>query len=407
MPVSKMRAISAILLAVSLAIPISAMAQAREWIYQMQPGDNLWNISRDYLADVQNWRKLKKLNNIRNHRRIPPGTRIRIPVTWLKVKPLTARALSVNGDVVASSDKSGQDIALIAGTHLSAGDDVRTGSGASALLEFTDGSRLLLQRNSQLHLESTNAYGSKANVIENRVRLESGRIEAEVPNQNNPNGGFEIRSPAATTGGLGVRYRVNMDHALSRFRIEVIEGNVQVSGAGEGIVVSNGFGTVVTRGQSPQTPLPLLAPPDLSLLPSNVEGLPYELEWPALEGAQAYRSQLRPHDNPATLLADKIHENPRLRIANIEDGDYLLAVRGIDAYKLEGLVAEHQLALSMLSKHTKPTIPSSKSMTKNLDRPPTSRTVSATTVQLSQLLQLLPIVTILFLIIPALTVLLT
>lgn len=401
-----MRSISSILLAVSLSIPVSSIADTREWIYQMQTGDNLWNVSREYLADVQNWQKLKTLNNIRNHRRIPPGTRIRIPVAWLKVTPLTARVLSVSGDVVASSDKSEQDIALIAGTYLSAGDGVRTGSGASTLLEFGDRSRLLLQHNSQLHLESTNAYGSKTKVIENRVRLDSGRIEAEVPNENNPNGRFEIRTPAATTEGRGASYRMNMDHALSRFRIEVIKGDVQVNGAGEEMVVSSGLGTVVTRGQALQTPIPLLAPPDLSLLPSNVEGLPYELEWPALEGAQAYRSQLRSRDNPAALLADKIHEKPRLRISNIEDGVYLLAVRGIDAYKLEGLAAEHQLAFSMFPKHTTPTIPSSKSLANNLARPPASGRTPATAVRMSQLLHLIPLVLILFLIIPALTVLL-
>lgn len=401
-----MYVISLLLLVVALSGPAPTIADNTDWIYRMQPNDNLWNISREYLTDVQNWRKLKKLNNIRNHRRIRPGTRIRIPIAWLKVSPLTVRVLSVTGDVVASSDKSGQDITLSAGTHLSAGDEVRTGAGGRALLEFGDGSRMLLQRSSQLQLELTNAYGSKVKVIENRVRLHSGRIESKVPTASNPNARFEIRTPAATTRGRGTRYRVNIEHTLSRFRIEVIEGEVRVSGAGETVVVSGGSGTVVTRGQAPQTSIPLLAPPDLSLLPSNVEGLPYELEWPPLEGAQAYRSQIRPRDNPETLLKDEIHENPRLRISNIEDGAYLLAVRGIDAYELEGLAAEHRLALSMLPKHGAPTRPSSKSMANELAHPLISAEDPATALQIARFLHLIPLVLILFLIIPAVFVLL-
>jgi hypothetical protein len=386
-------------------MPIATMADANEWIYSMQPGDNLWNVSREYLADVQNWRKLKTLNNIRKHRSITPGTQLRIPIAWLKVKPLTVRVLSLMGDVSASSSKPKQGIAIAPDTRLSAGDEVRTGADGSVLLEFADGSRLLLQRNSQLLLEVTNAYGSKASVIDNRIRLDSGRIESEVPTENNPKGRFEIRTPAATTAVRGTRYRVSAEGAVPVSRIEVIEGEVNVSAAGKTMMVLGGYGTVVTRDQAPQVPIPLLEAPELSLLPSKVEGLPYQLEWPPLAEAKAYRIQLHPADDPGSLLVDETRENPQYQVSHTEDGAYLLAVRGIDANALEGLAAQHRLSLRRVPEPAH-SIPLSESMTNALEQPTGSSLSSHAALNTQGFLYLIPLFVMLLLFIPALFVLL-
>ncbi|MGB5306069.1 MAG: hypothetical protein WBO57_07485, partial [Gammaproteobacteria bacterium] len=37
---------------------------AQEWIYTIQPGDNLWNFYEEYLTDINYWYRLQKLNNI-------------------------------------------------------------------------------------------------------------------------------------------------------------------------------------------------------------------------------------------------------------------------------------------------------------------------------------------------------
>ena len=386
-------------------MPIASMADANEWIYSMQPGDNLWNVSKEYLADVQNWRKLKNLNNIRKHRTIPPGTQLRIPIAWLKVKPLTVRVLSLVGDVSASAGKPKQGIAIAPDTRLRAGDEVRTGANGSVLLEFTDGSRLLLQRSSQLLLEVTNAYGSKASVIDNRIFLDSGRIESEVPTEDNPKGRFEIRTPAATTAVRGTRYRVNVEGTVPVSRIEVIEGEVNVSAGGKTVMIPGGFGTVVIPKKTPLAPIPLLAAPDLSPLPSKVEGLPYELEWPLLVGAKAYRIQLHPPDDPGTLLVDEIQDYPQYQVSNIEDGAYLLAVRGIDANALEGQAAQHRLHLSKAPESALGT-PSSDTMTAGLEQPPRSGPGSNAALNTQGYLYLMPLLVILLLFIPALVVLL-
>ena len=39
---------------------VATVAQAQEWLYTVRPGDNIWNITADYLSSMSYWPKLQK-----------------------------------------------------------------------------------------------------------------------------------------------------------------------------------------------------------------------------------------------------------------------------------------------------------------------------------------------------------
>ncbi len=336
---------SVLLLCLPLFLSLSSTTTADEWVYTMQSGDNLWDLSKEHLDNSGNWLKLQKLNNITDPKRIPPGTPIHFPLAWLKIKPAPVRILEFVGEVNVTSSLSGVAIILKPGITLTSGDEIHTGANGNVLLEFLDRSQLLLQKNSHLIIERQNVYGSSG-VMETRVRLLRGRVETRViPAQKNGTR-FEIHTPAAITGVRGTDFRVAMAPDLKVGRTEVTHGKVAVSGStGEAVTVPENSGIVVTVGQPPSPPKPLLLPPDLSLLPNHTTRFPLTFEWPAIEGAELYRAQIS-HASAAALLVDEAGlVKPQLNPIALPDGDYLLRVRAIDSDGLEGLNTAHKFKL--------------------------------------------------------------
>ena len=319
---------------------------AADWVYTVQSGDNLWDLSTEHMGSIDNWRNLQKLNNVTNPKRIPPGTKIRFPLAWLKIKSAPIRVLELTGEVNAISSKTGAAILLKPGSTLVPGDEIHTGLNGNVLLEFFDQSRLLLQKNSHLIFEKQNAYGNSG-VVDTRVRLLNGRIETEVNPEKKNGTRFEIHTPAAITGVRGTDFRVAMENEQKIGRTEVTHGKVAVSGtAGKAIEVPASFGTLVTVGEPPSAPKPLLPPPDLSQLPNHIAHFPLVFDWPEINGAEFYRAQISNATTTDGLLIDEAAlPGPQLHIAELPDGDYLLRARAIDANELEGLNTDHKFTL--------------------------------------------------------------
>ncbi len=323
----------------------SISTAAAEWVYTVQEGDTLWGLSKEYLEDTNNWRELQKLNRISDPKNIPPGTQIRFPLAWLKIKQPPVRVLELTGVVSAISSQTGAAMVLKVGSALLMGDEIQTGSNGNVLLEFLDKSRLLLQKNSHLIFETPNTY--KNDVLEIRLRLPHGRIETTINPAQKKGTRFEIHTPAAITGVRGTAFRVTMEKNQEVGRTEVTNGKVAVSGAvGKPIAVHANFGTVVIVGQPPSTPTRLLPPPDLSPLSDSITHLPFAFDWPMIKGAEFYRAQISSATASALLVDEDGLLNPRLHGIELPDGNYLIRVRAMDVHGLEGINAEHKFTLA-------------------------------------------------------------
>ncbi|HHW77409.1 MAG TPA: LysM peptidoglycan-binding domain-containing protein [Xanthomonadaceae bacterium] len=329
------------LLAPVLALLASTVAYGQEWLYTVRPGDNLWNITTDYLTRLDYWPKLQALNRVADPENLPPGMKLRIPIAWLKRLPATAQILHVQGQAQAVIAATSRTVPVAAGLFLQTGDTVRTGPDSNVTLEFGDGSRLLLQAESQLIMETLSAYGPTDNV-DTRLRLQQGRVESQVTARTKSGPRYEIWTPAATSAVRGTRYRLGMDSATTTARAEVLEGVVSFQGRRQTRTVPKGFGALAQAGKPPAPPVPLLAPPNVGGLPPVATRVPVQLSFPALPGAVAYRGQVAPTDRFETLLFDGVSPSPAIRGPDLPDGDYVLRVRGIDARGLEGRDAQHR-----------------------------------------------------------------
>lgn len=325
-------------------------AESQEWIYTVRPGDNLWNLSEEYLSSMRFWRRLQTLNQIDDPTHIPPGTRLRFPVAWLKLQPAGVRVVEARGDVRTKSASSAEPVRLEpradgAFDLLRGGDEIHTGAESSVVLEFADGSKLLMQSDSHLILDSLSAYGGTG-MVDTRVRLQRGRVDSQV----NPNRGrstrYEITTPAASTAVRGTDYRVSTDDRSPPVtRAEVLGGKVRVAAAGKDRLVPEKFGTLAAAGEPPAPPKPLLPAPNISALPVKVDRVPIQMAWAPLNGAMAYRIQIASSETLTTLLFDKRVARAQLTGVDLPDGEYSLRIRGVDADGLEGINADHRFTL--------------------------------------------------------------
>lgn len=333
------------LIAATLLFSTSFVVQAAdEWIYTIKQGDNLWDLSEDFLVDMRYWRKLQKLNNITAATRMPPGSKLRIPREWSRIQPSKATVKSFSGDVLTLGAYSESKQGVVVGMDLNEGDEIQTGSGSSVTLEFEDGSLLILRENSDLKLETLESYGRKG-VFNTQLKLRRGRSDNRVNPYKKPGSRFEIHTPSATAAVRGTSYRVTVIDQQA-MTTEVLEGEVNVANEVGGIGVPGGYGTVAKRDVPPTPPVVLLTAPDLSQLSVLIEQLPIRFNLPEIEDANSYRVQIATDPAFQALDYDSISETTSTKIADLADGEYLMKVRGIDQNDLEGFDSQHAFVLN-------------------------------------------------------------
>lgn len=318
-------------------------ASPEDFIYELQPGDNPWNITARFLAGQQYWPRLLAHNRISDARRLSTGSRLRIPTAWLALRAVDVRLLSVHNQVTLRTAAQGERVA-VSGDRLVAGDTLVTGATATATLEIENGSRILVRPGTELSVVQaagpSGTAGGGAVLV--RMQLVRGAIESVVKPVVAP-GRFEIQTPAAVAAVRGTEFRVSAtpDSTSS----EVVTGGVQLANPMGAARLVAGQGTLAQRGLAPQPASALLPAPVLSGLPDGVERLPLDLPLPALAGAVAYRTQVAADAAFTQVLSDTLADAPRVRADEVEDGPRHVRVRGVDARGLEGLAAQRPLQI--------------------------------------------------------------
>lgn len=313
-------------------------ARANEWIYRMQQGDNLWNLTERHLTDLKFVIPLQRLNHIQNPFQIPPGTEIRIPIQWTRQQSSSALVLRVSGEAQLKRQGLAQPLPVVDGMQIFPGDAISTGEDTFVTFEFADQSILRLQDNSELRFERLEILGNSA-VVSTEVNLQKGRTESLVPKNSPVNSRFRIITPSAVSSVRGTDFRVEAkdDH---KSMSEVIGGLVQVSNQHQSIKIPSGFGVVAEANSKSLQSVPLLPPPDLSETPSLYERIPLNIPVKPLLRASGYRAQIALDEGFKQLITDFDTANLPIRGGELPDGDYWLRIRGRDSLGLEGLEAK-------------------------------------------------------------------
>ncbi|MEE9395961.1 MAG: FecR domain-containing protein [Methylococcales bacterium] len=336
-------------------------AHADDWVYTVEPGDNLWDLSERYLSSMRYLPDLQALNKIVDPRVLPPGSKLMFPLPWLKSSSATAKIIGVKGEVTVSDDAIAENLTATLGSTVKTGDEIITASDASVTLEFSDKSRVQLQSDGHLILKDLKALG-ETGIADTLLHLKKGQTVIKVKPQRNQGSRFEISTPSAIAAVRGTEYRINSDVVRAESRAEVLEGKVAVSSAGATVVTPKGFGTLIKKGHPPSHPIRLLPAPDLSMFPSVIRQLPIEFNVTPLTGAISYHAEIIvDNGNDALEFATDLASPATLTVYNLIDGDYFLHVRGIDRYQLGGING-----LKQFSVNTVPQIP--KPMPTNSDR---------------------------------------
>jgi hypothetical protein len=138
---------------------------------------------------------------------------------------------------------------------------------------------------------------------------------------------------------------VAADEALTRS--EVLSGRVAVGRSGsdaDGQPVEAGFGAR-SDGRRVTPPAPLLPAPAVDSLPARVERVLVRMPLVPVRGATRYRVQVARDDGFREVAAEGLFDSPELRFATLDDGDWRLRVRAIDADGMEGRDALHIFTL--------------------------------------------------------------
>lgn len=301
-------------------------------------GDTLIGLARRFFTDPRAWREMLRFNRVRDPNLITPGQVIQLPWYLMPAQQLKATVLRVEGQ----ANEGGAP--LREGQQIGEGSRIETrGEDAAAVVKLVDGTVLQLRGPGALQLERSREI-AKADVKQSQVRLEQGRIDVLAAPAQRGRPGFHVTTPQGVLAVRGTEFRVDVG---ARGTIgEVLEGEVHASSGGATQSVGAGFGTTLVQGQPPTAPVPLLAAPDLRGWPALQEALVVRFTPPALAGAQGWRAQVA----PAAASGERSRTELRLaageiRFAGLDDGDYVLRLRGVDAQGREGRDAVHRFRL--------------------------------------------------------------
>ena len=328
------RSITALLLLLTICIPGLVSAEQEYWEYTFRPGDSIWKIAEKYTTSVNNWDEIQKINQISQgpDRKIPPGTRIIIPVSMLKLQPTPARVIAVN-EGASLTRANGDKAEITTDTLIYSGDQVMTDEGQSLRLQFADKSELQILPNTVVIFDKL-SHHKATGMVDTRLRLNSGSINTWVEKQR-PDSHYELTTPAAITAVRGTVFRLSTD-ASQVSRTEVTEGIVGVSAGETEKAVKDGYGIVAEKGKPLPEPVKLLAAPTISdnLFANRSE---LHVSWAKLDGAVSYRYQLASDEKFNKISIDASTLDNMIKLAGLQPGQYYLRIRGIDQLKLEGI----------------------------------------------------------------------
>lgn len=231
---------------------------------------------------------------------------------------------------------------LRVGGPVAVGEDITSGGGGYATIEFSDGSLVRIKPDSRLRIETHRAAASSGE-FETRLRLGAGALEATVAKRGVPEFSIVLMSGSIATRGADFRVRVG-DEAIV---VEVLEGSVAVAdnSASQAKIVDAGHGTRVRAMQAPFAPVKLLDAPDISAVAELQQRPVVRLRFAPLAGAQSYRIVAATDRDMREVILENTQRRPEVRMVNLRDGEYFYGVRAVDALGLVGAEARGRFRL--------------------------------------------------------------
>lgn len=328
--------ISQLLCYLFLALFFSVNSYGQDWEYEVKKGDNLWDIADEYMIDVLFYKRLQKLNNIKNPYLLQPGSTITAPVEWLGSLPGKANVIAKVGYVVIIKNNQ-KKIPPSPGYQIEPEDIIVSGKDGAATIEFSDGSILSVYPETSLKFNQL-LQTLDGSVIKARLVVSHGRVDIDVSDDKLKGRRLEIESPSAITAVRGTVFRVGVDNQTSDTVTEVLSGTVDVTNTENNaqIAVASGLGSRTSTDQQSVPPLSLLEKPVLDKS-TNTDSQIGSLGWKKLDGASYYRVRVATDEEFINTVYNKTTiENRADDIYFFQNGTHYVSVRASDINDIEG-----------------------------------------------------------------------
>ncbi len=323
-------------LAMAIGLVVAGLGPAwaeEEFVYTVRPGDNPWTITEHYLLDMSYWPRLQQHNRIADARRIPPGSRLFIPMEWLRLRGVELQLVSWQGRVERFS--AGQWTLLdTKPVAMAAGQRLRTGSSGRATLSLGQGTLIEVRPKSELLVRKLPGPGEGGADVRIEIELLSGGLDNAVPALRSTGRALDIVSPSAVTAVRGTTFTVRVE--ADRTWSEVAEGEVDVFNPQGVTRLISAQGSVTIQGQAPSAAQALPALPDLSGTPAVLDTLPCQTCIAPHADAAGHVIEWWTEEPDSRLEAAMSSEGAVLPDPPVPDGTYRLHVRASGPMGLQG-----------------------------------------------------------------------
>ncbi len=341
-----MRWLSACVIVAALATLASSDADAKPRVrtYTVQPGDSIWSIAAEFYGSGDKYRIVYRYNKF-----IGPAPHILKPGQVLTlpegdVSP-EAQVAWTKKEVRAKPPRSLDWLQANTKMNLWKQYQVSTGDESAVHIVFEDESDLSLGEQSLLVI-----YGGSATTAKRRQRektqvlLREGTVRGGLAALDDKTPPMQVETPSGVVDVSATDMQIQCDETSSA--VSVYEGEVTVKAQGETVKVPKDHGTVVAKGNKPEAPRPLPAPPGWSvggdgaavaIVPLGGEAR-FEAAWSPVARAKTYKIELAEDERfkNVAVSVEVDAKATRFVLENVPVGRFYARVSARDERRLQG-----------------------------------------------------------------------
>lgn len=302
-----------------------------DFIYIVEPGDNLSKLADLYTTRSELWRQLQDLNQIDDEFGLPVGKQLKIPFSMIPVVATQAELVHTQGPVWINEQP------IHNAQSLKAGDVIRTGDTGFATLRLEDQSTLSLPNNSQLAIQQLNAF-ERARLTDAILELQAGSVESRVAPDHSGVGRFEIHTPVSVTGVRGTDLRIHTESGTAK--TELLSGKAHFNTTTQYYQSLSASHGVSIHSDGSSHVAPLLAAPALSAAEQGSQGWHTILQPVPKADHYVVQISLDPEGTQVVKRYEVPADQTTIALSSSGPGEHFAFIRAVDSTGLMGMNAQ-------------------------------------------------------------------
>lgn len=332
--------------------------------YLVVTGDTFRKIAKRQLGQAGLAQSLAEYNGLLESAPLAAGQIVRIPihvpprkefaqVIFLKGSVLVQRALKKDNTVTDDSISVGaqhsqfsdvQMVPLDRNSEVYPGDLIDTGNNGFASIEFSSGSVVNLQPNTEAQINRLNCQPMDDSCVID-IKTLRGKVTSNVKSREDQPVDFRITTPYASAAVRGTVFDIEADP--SNLLVGVTEGLVDIStnASDQAIELDLGFGSIVKQGQAPGEPIALLPSPVFKRIPARL-AIGDTINWWPNTQATKYGALISTDAAGRDALSVSETSSQQIGFNSLDVGYYFLTVRAIDKNGLRGFKSTSRITIA-------------------------------------------------------------